>query len=345
MQAALLQEIERTIDRLVPVPAFNELMKTFARDKAAETSRWGDMTRHVHYMFGGASPHIDNVAALTELLVLALDIADDLQDRDNAEKSWMQCPPELSLNAVMGLLMGTIGELGRLRTAYPEDAFPDPGEVGRIVMNAVNGQFRDLIGDIATEQDYISVVQQKSCMLLKLAYYMGYGSLPEARSLEEPMDLLAGYLGVVSQLANDLRDVLRYDVKNDLLHKKRTLPILYLLGDEEDDFTVIRDYYGGTIGRDEFLKHKIACVDYIRESGCVEYTEVIKSLFLQKAEETFDSIAAADPAWKERFRELVLGPKEAGETDTHDTDEPTVWKETAAAAESPIDSAKTTGET
>lgn len=322
MQAALIREMEQTIDRLVPVPAFNQLIRTFIHDKAAETSRWGEMTRHVHFMFGGVSPHIDKVAALTELLVLALDIADDLQDRDNAEKSWMQCPPELSLNAVMGLLMGAVGELGRLQAEYPDESFPKPGEVGMIVMQAVNGQYRDLTNDIATEQDYISVVQQKSCMLLKLAYYMGYGSLPEAPSIEAGMDLFAGYIGVVSQLSNDLRDILRYDVKNDLLHRKRTLPILFLLGDEEDAFPIIRRYYDGRIGRDEFLKHKNDCIDYIRESGCVEYTEVIKTLFLQKAEETFDELDAPDPLWKERFRELVLGPRSTeGEGEGEGTNE------------------------
>ncbi|GAA3408928.1 polyprenyl synthetase family protein [Paenibacillus hodogayensis] len=315
MRDALLQEVERTLDRLVPVPAFHALLTTFVRDKAAETSRWGEMTRHVHYMFGGRSPHIDKVAALTELIVLALDIADDLQDRDNAEKSWMQCPQELSLNAVMGLLMGAVGELGRFQAEYPDDTFPKPGEAALIVMNAVNGQYRDLTNDIVTEQDYIAVVQQKSCMLIKLAYYMGYGSLPAAAAIETEMDLLAGYVGVVSQLSNDLRDVLRYDVKNDLLHRKRTLPILFLLADEEDAFPMIRRYYEGAIDRDEFLRHKIASVDYIRESGCVEYTEVIKTLFLQKAEETFDSLSAPDPEWKERFRELVLGPKQPEETE------------------------------
>lgn len=309
MEAALLHEIEQTIDRLVPVPAFNSLLRAFVQDKAGETSRWGETTRHVHYMCGGASPHIDRIAALTELIVLALDIADDLQDRDNAEKSWMQCPPELSLNAVMGLLMGAIGELGRLKIEYPEEAFPDPGEAAQIVLNAVNGQYRDLTNDIETEQDYIAVVQQKSCMLLKLAYYMGYASVRPVPQVAEQMELLAGYAGVVSQLSNDLRDVLRYDVKNDLLHKKKTLPILFLLADEEDSYPVIRQYYEGAIDRDEFLRHKVASLDYIRESGCVEYTEVIKTLFLQKAEETLDALPAADPAWKERFRELVIGPR------------------------------------
>lgn len=317
MEPALLQEIEQTIDRLVPVPAFNSLLRTFVHDKAGEASRWGETTRHVHYMFGGESPHINRIAALTELIVLALDIADDLQDRDNAEKSWMQCPPELSLNAVMGLLMGTVGELGRLQAEYPEETFPDPGEAALIVMNAVNGQYRDLTNDIVTEQDYIAVVQQKSCMLLKLAYFMGYASVQPVPPVAEQMELLAGYLGVVSQLSNDLRDVLRYDIKNDLLHKKRTLPILFLLSDEEDAFPVIRQYYDGQIDRNEFLKHKLASVDYIRESGCVEYTEVIKTLFLQKAEETMDAIHAVDPDWKERFRELVIGPRQA-ETETPD---------------------------
>ncbi|PYI53863.1 polyprenyl synthetase family protein [Paenibacillus flagellatus] len=308
MQAEVLREMESTIDRLCPVPAFNALLKQFARDKAAETSRWGETTRLVHAMLGGASPQIGRLAALTELLVLALDIADDLQDADNAEKSWMQAPPELSLNAVMGLLMGAVAELGRLQAEHPGEPMPNPGEVGQIVLNAVNGQYRDLTNDIETEQDYIAVVQQKSCMLLKLAYYMGYGALPPDEAIAERLDELAGYLGVVSQLSNDLRDVLRYDVKNDLLHKKRTLPVLFLLGGDADEFPVIRRYYDGEIDRNEFLSHKQACVDYIRESGCIEYTEVIKTLFLDKAAETLDALPA-DAERKERFRELVIGPR------------------------------------
>lgn len=309
MQAALLNEIEQTIDRLVPVANFNALLKSFASDKAGETSRWGETTRLVHFMYGGRSPHIDRLAALTELLVLALDIADDLQDRDNMDKSWMLCPPELSLNAVMGLLMGAVAELGRLQADYPEERFPQPGEVGQIVMNAVNGQYRDLTNDMETEQDYISVVQHKSCMLLKLAYYMGYGAAPAGTGIDEQMELLAGYAGVVYQLSNDLRDVMRYDLKNDLFHKKRTLPILYLLGDDtEDGFPpILRAYYEGAITREQFLPHKEACMEYIAESGCAEYTEVIQSLFLQKAEETVDGLPALSP-WKEQFRELTFGP-------------------------------------
>lgn len=316
MHNALLMEMERTIDRLATVGEFNELLKRFARDKAAETSRWGEMTRLVHFMLGGASPHIDRLAALTELLVLALDIADDLQDRDNIEKSWMQCPPELSLNAVMGLLMGAVGELGRLQAEYPDERFPLPGEVGQLVLNAVNGQYRDLTNDISTEQDYIAVVQMKSCMLLKLAYYMGYGALETDPSVAERMDLLAGYLGVVAQLANDLRDVLRYDVKNDLLHKKRTLTVLFLLGDDEDSYPIVRQYYAGELDREQFLAHKQETIDYIRDSGCIEYTEVIQSLFLQKAKETLDELPG-DPEWKAKFRELALG-KPNGEPEAVD---------------------------
>lgn len=307
MQAELQREIEAMLERLVPVPAFRSLLRGFVQDKAQEATSWGAATEHVHFMLGGASPHLPQLAALTEWLVLALDIADDLQDRDNMEKSWMQCPSELSLNAVMGLLMGAISELGRLRLEHPEAALPDPGEVAQIVMHAVNGQYRDLVNDIATEQDYIAVVQQKSCMLLKLAYYMGYSAVDPRPPVDEAMELLAGYAGVVSQLANDMRDICRVDVKNDLLHRKLTLPILFLLADEEGSPTYIRDYYSGELDQEAFLTYKPAVLDYIRDSGCLEYTQVIQNLFLQKAEETLDQIPAVDPVWKQRFRELVIG--------------------------------------
>ena len=92
MRAEVVQEMESMIDEAVSVPAFNHLIKQFISEKRQENSHWADITRTTYFMLGGKDQTcINRVAAITELIMLSLDIVDDLQDNDNAGKPWIQC--------------------------------------------------------------------------------------------------------------------------------------------------------------------------------------------------------------------------------------------------------------
>ncbi|WP_409341817.1 polyprenyl synthetase family protein [Paenibacillus sp. MBLB4367] len=307
MKRVVQEQMNELVDELVHVPGFNSLLKTFIGDKAAEGSRWGEITENVHFMLGGKSPLLLRYAALTEMIILSLDIADDLQDGDNDAKTWCQCPAELALNAVLALLAGTLGELGKLSETGGSEG-PNAGLIARIVMRSINGQYRDLAQDVATEADYIAMVSDKSGSLLRLACCMGYTGLNLPEETVSKLDELAGCIGIIAQIDNDLRDLLRIDVKNDLLHKKRTLPVFYLLADQNESFPYLRQYYEGEMSKEQFMLHKQACIDYIENSGCIEYTRIIQELYVKRAEALLDSIDAVSP-WKEQFKRTTFAPE------------------------------------
>lgn len=306
MEQAVLDEMYIIADEYFTEPDLNELLKTFIREKSIERSIWGDMTRSVHYMLGGTSPQIVRAAAMTEMVVLALDIIDDLQDQDNFTKPWMNTPPGFTLNAVLAFLFAFAGELSIVAGRQSGNTASILKEIGHILATAVNGQQRDINGTILTEQDYVTVVQQKSGSLIRFACFMGIALIeqPEQSEMERFNDL-SDCIGLIAQIRNDVNDLLRYDVKNDLLHKKRTLPILFLLVDSHEEFPILTQYYEGEVSQEDFLLKKLECLEYVRGSGCLEYSQIIQALYKERAEKLLEGVAAS--VWKDRFVEITIG--------------------------------------
>jgi competence protein ComQ len=309
LDASVSQELCRIVDRYFADSDLNSLIKQFIEEKAAENSIWSEITRNAHLMLGGNSLQIDKFSALTEWVMLSFDIIDDLQDRDNLSKPWMICPPEYTLNSVLAFLIAFIGELGELSV---HDSNLKPAclsEISLLLASSIKGQQNDLNHSVLTEKDYMEMIEKKSGSLLQFACYMGYAGLELDEKDRLQMNDLAQCIGVIAQLGNDMRDVIRYDLKNDLLQKKRTLPIIFLLEDSQEEFPVLIQYYEGEITDQEFLEHKHACIQYVQNSGCLEYSKIIQSLYRQKAEEIFDTLPLLSP-FKEKFRVLTFAEYE-----------------------------------
>jgi competence protein ComQ len=230
---------------------------------------------------------------------------DDLQDQDHAEMLWMTSPQGHALNAVVALLMAVIGEAARLEGVRGEGIPPVAQEVSRILMKALDGQYKDLADSIVTEADYIILIQEKSGSLIRLACYMGYGSASISTKDIKQMNELAYCIGAIAQIQNDIKDVLRFDLKNDLLQKKRTLPILFLLAEPDEDFPIIQQFYAGKLTQQQFIARKKECIQYIIDSGCIEYSQVIQQLLINHAEQLLASVEGQSP-WKDKFAELTL---------------------------------------
>ncbi|MBB6690961.1 polyprenyl synthetase family protein [Cohnella xylanilytica] len=298
METGVRLELHRMLDRYALDEGLNRLLKEFVREKENENLVWSDLTRYVHFMLGGNSPLIDRAAAVTELVILLLDIVDDLQDQDNKEKPWMTGDPAVTLNALLALFAAAIGELGG----------GDPSassRIGELLANSIHGQQADITRAVRTEEDYFAMVERKSGSLLQFACFMGYSLVPLTDAgVRAAIDELAACVGIVAQIDNDVRDVQRYDRKNDLLQKKRTLPILFLLEDSREECPELDLFYEGAISEEEFLRSKVEVLEYVRDSGCIEYCQVIQSLYIDRAEELYRSIPAVSP-WAERFMELI----------------------------------------
>jgi len=300
--------MERIVQSYYPTPDLQKLLLECIADKAAEPTLWSGMTLLVHRMLGGNHPHMDRLCALTELAILALDIMDDLQDQDNLQKVWMQRPQPYVLNAMVGLLMAVSAELSALRERDRHLRFPDAGEFGRLVAVAINGQQTDLALTVQTEHEYVEMVHKKSCMLIRIAFYFGLGAVPEGAADEQTTQSLyqiADHIGLMAQIRNDTTDVTRCDTKNDLLGKKRTLPILFMLSDPELELPILADYYADKVSREQFAEHLEACLEYVQRSGCIPYCEFIQQLQYKRALEILKQLPLASP-WKEQFKSEVL---------------------------------------
>ncbi|WP_010273687.1 polyprenyl synthetase family protein [Paenibacillus senegalensis] len=284
------------------------LVHSYLRDKQQESCYWQQLTLYSHWMAGGSSDSIYRLAAISELFMLALDIVDDLQDQDNVDKPWMVSPPSHTLNAVLGLLNCCYGELGRLKESEPFAIYPLLGEASRLAALSIEGQYRDISNAVESEEDYIIMVQQKSGSLIRLAMYFGLAVSPMSSPQLAVLDELASCLGIIAQLENDLRDVGRLDAKSDLLSRKKTLPVLYLLSYSEEDFPILQQYYEGALSKEKFLQHQDECLAFVEQSGCLQYGRAIQNLYIDRAHELFDLLEGVEE-WKEKLRVMTIGER------------------------------------
>ncbi|HEX7057908.1 MAG TPA: class 1 isoprenoid biosynthesis enzyme [Bacilli bacterium] len=308
MQEIIMKEALRVIDEYFRVRELNELMKRALADKQEEKSTWSDIVLCSHYMFGGNSPDIHRVAANLELLILALDILDDLQDEDNVAKPWMVVPRATALNVVIGFIFAAFADLGQTIAHHNGGEIAFFAIIGRLVTRSINGQQIDLNNAINSEQEYLAMVHEKSGSLFRLACTIGYTLAHlQGRDTIERIDTVAEYAGVMAQLNNDMRDVLRFDLKNDLLHKKKTLTTLFLLQHSEEDYPLFKQFYEGIATKEQFLQAKADILEFIQNSGAIEYTKVIQTLYCNRASEAFAGLPG-DEYWKGKFREIAIDP-------------------------------------
>jgi competence protein ComQ len=308
LESRVAAEFKIILDHYYPLSTVNKLAQAFMQDKENERTIWSELTSYMHFMLGGSNSLIYRLAAITEMVILALDIMDDLQDKDNPDKIWMKEPQDQVLNVMLGMLMAAIAELGAMAEQYPEFPLPSSSELSKLVSVAINGQQMDVTMSLETEEQYVQMVQQKSCTLIRLAFYMGVAALPKNQLDQESIDqiyLLADFIGLMAQIQNDVSDLLRPDSKNDLFTKKRTLPVLYFLSQPQNEYSYLRQYYEGTLPFEELYKQWQLCLDYIQNSGCIGYSQMIIQLQLGRAQELFVKIPAISP-WKEKFLAITL---------------------------------------
>lgn len=297
MEAGVLDELYRMVDEYALEASLNASLRTFIQEKAGENTSWSDMTRFTHLMLGGSSPLLDRHAALTELVILLLDIVDDLQDRDSMSRSWMVCDPAVTLNAILAMFAAILG------TALPDWS----RKIAQLLARSIQGQQADVTGAVETEEQYFNMVASKSGSLVQLAVYMGYSLIADMdEERAAVLDQLAMCAGIVSQIENDARDVLRLDRKNDLLYKKRTLPVLFMLEDSRAEYPVLEQYYHGEITEEAFASGQAEHVEYARRSGCIEYCKVIQSLYKDKANELYEALPPMIEPWAEKFRAIFV---------------------------------------
>ncbi len=276
----VLKHIHCIVDRCVEQPALKEQLSQYVDYQSRSRFLFGELLI-LHYSLckGTKTEDIYTVAAAVEMLILSFDMLDDFEDDDCQDKPWLT-DPHLALNATTALLFLSIDVIRKTNFANKEAAI---SILTKYALQAISGQHRDLLNNCRTEAEYMEMTLQKSGSLVKLACLMGASLATE----DYPKEIYnyAKWMGLIGQINNDLVDIKQWNEKNDLLHKKYTLPIIYLLNQSDDELKFIRDYYDNKIEEHEIRKHYKLINEKLMTTGAITYTLVIRKLYQNKVME------------------------------------------------------------
>ena len=142
---------------------------------------------------------------------------------------------------------------------------------------------------MTSEQDYLSMVSLKSGSLIKMACLLGAGYV-EKETLHI-METYTHHLGIIAQIRNDVNDMVNGFIKNDIVYKKKTLPILYYLKLQNPKFKKVKEYYLGHQPYNEMSSQEISALhETLIYGGAVEYCKVLEQLHLHKYKECIHSL-------------------------------------------------------
>lgn len=218
------------------------------------------------------SEEIFTIAAALELLILSGDLLDDVQDRDSDDK-WNATYDEL-LCASLAFLSLYNAVLVQSSFVYKNEALQ---HTTQLLLQSINGQYLDVGTANMTEEQYLTMTEKKSGALFNLSCQLG--TVLATGNMCATVTEYALCFGIIQQINNDLHDLLPSNAKNDLVNRKLSLPILYLLRDNNKETAAIREYY-----RNLELSH-FPISDYastIVDSGAIHYANAIKYMYKQK---------------------------------------------------------------
>lgn len=175
-----------------------------------------------HYVAfkGTHSSEITQLATGIELLILAFDIFDDIEDEDNSNKAWMQTDHAISLNAATSLYSISLQTICELESNIEFSQYAI-----KYALNAMQGQHNDLRNFPETEEECLRMIKQKSGSLTAMSAVLG--AMLASGEFNEAIENYSYKIGMIKQIENDyygLFDKSRSDIKK----KKRTLINLFL---------------------------------------------------------------------------------------------------------------------
>lgn len=272
------KSIEQAVHTQVNQQQLKEQLLGYVGYHAEQGLPFGELlVLHYNQFNGIATEEIYAVAAAVEALILSFDMLDDFEDEDCTDKPW-STQTNLALNSTTALLFLSVD-------AIRATDFPNKDQAIAILIHyslrSINGQHRDLLNSSRNEKDYIEMTIEKSGSLVALACLIG--AVLATDDYPKEIAIYSELIGLVGQISNDLKDVTTWNEKNDLLNKKYTLPIIYLLNHPDEELQLIRDYYHDQLSADEIIQNRELISRKLVETGAITYTEVIKKMHQNRA--------------------------------------------------------------
>lgn len=254
----------------------------------------------LHYnMFGGGeTEEIYTVAAAIELLILSFDILDDLEDGD-VKKENETTIFNLELNATTALLFLSATVIGNTNCKNKENVMPI---LLKYALQSIHGQHKDLLNSCRDEKSYIAMAMEKSGSLVALSCLIGAALAVKHYPME--VETYAHYIGLIGQINNDLADITTWDNKNDVLNKKFSLPIIYLLNSKDTELEFLHDYYNNKLGKNQILQAQGLIAKKFSETGAIAYTEVMKKIYQNKAINEIEKLDV-DPYYRDLLSKYI----------------------------------------
>lgn len=229
----------------------------------------------IHFeIFREDENNIYKLRAMTiiELIILATDIMDDIQDKDiHKNIPWSKIKEAYSFNIIFGILLICLKEIDTIGNRSDTEWLKN--NIYQFLLQSISGQQIDLKNELLSETDYLHMCYLKSGSLIALACLLGAVNVDN--QTKKLISEYANYLGVIFQLRNDIADL-----KNDLLLKKRTLPILYYLNTNDKAYENIQDYYlNSSSNQDPTTFHR----DLMNKDALL-YCSIVENIFICKYE-------------------------------------------------------------
>jgi geranylgeranyl pyrophosphate synthase len=214
--------------------------------------RWSGFVLEPARILGGSAESAAVAAALVEVTVAAIDIADDLIDGDWGGDVEDQ---HRAMNAAVGLGLLSQSAVALLAEQVgAERALRIAQRVGRWSLASVTGQDQDVLNQQrldVSEDEALAVTRRKSGSLVRMAFEVGALVATDDEAIVSAVGDLGEAVGVIAQLLNDLAglDVGAVGQKLDFAARTKTAPVAFLLRSaREEQHQVVLDWYAGAAG-------------------------------------------------------------------------------------------------
>ncbi|WBF58055.1 polyprenyl synthetase family protein [Lysinibacillus sp. JK80] len=261
-------------------PELKLMLKSFKEEKTTVGFSFGKMCFwHYEAFSSSINPDIYKVAAAIELLILSFDIIDDLQDKDS-DYSWNKTP-ELSLNVALAMLVMASKTIDETSFGHKRAAIK---LVDEYALKSINGQQLDLLNSCRDEDSYVKMITLKSGSLTAMGCLVG--EVLAKGEISQEVEEYGKYIGIIQQI--DIQSLKEWGPKNDLLNKRYSLPIIYLLSQKNDVSKSVSSYYNNDIVTD--LDNN-ATEDALTNGGAIRYAITIKNVYKFKALNYLENVA------------------------------------------------------
>lgn len=281
------KEMIELVERYFTAEPLLQYAQSFLDEKHTEPMKFGVLTVLHYRMFGGEGNVVYRAAAAVELFILASDILDDLQDGDAPNQIWSRTPLSFSMHIATAFM--SLSQQAMMDCHIDRHALLRTVDMmNKQLLKSANGQMIDLVNGITDEQSYMDMVMQKSASLIVQACMTGV--MLTGREWHPSVAEYAAEVGMAAQIKNDIRDLLRWDDKNDFLQRKKTVLTLYLLEELSEQDQWINDYFEGRISAAEIADKRELLEQICESTGTMLYGSVRMRMHFNRFKELLEEV-------------------------------------------------------